>query len=130
MERSRAFIACTRKVDRLQIAINAKDSNPQRPVLLHPCDGRDLQPDAWDNAGMEAIYLPGDIDPDNIDPDNIDPGDTDPNITCSDCRACCCRQEVMLMGEDVHVPAELTARDPWGGWVMRRLADGWCAALD
>jgi len=56
--------------------------------------------------------------------------DTDPDISCSDCKACCCRLEVMLMGEDEHVPAELTVRDPWGGWVMRREADGWCAALD
>jgi Fe-S-cluster containining protein len=70
--------------------------------------------------GMETIHLPGKIDPDKIDPD----------ISCSNCRACCCRLEVMLMGEDEHVPAELTARDSWGGWVMRRLDDGWCAALD
>ena len=33
------------------------------------------------------------------------------------------------MGED-DVPAGLTVQDPWGGWVMRRLGDGWCAALD
>jgi len=33
------------------------------------------------------------------------------------------------MGED-DVPAELTRQDPWGGWVMQRLDDGWCAALD
>jgi len=50
-------------------------------------------------------------------------------ITCSSCLACCCRLEVMLMGDD-DVPAELTQRDPWGGEVMARLADGWCAALD
>ncbi|MGA8864566.1 MAG: YkgJ family cysteine cluster protein [Gallionella sp.] len=50
-------------------------------------------------------------------------------ISCSDCRACCCRLEVMLMGDDEAVPAELTIQDQWGGWVMRRLADGWCAAL-
>jgi Fe-S-cluster containining protein len=62
--------------------------------------------------------------------ENTDPEYTVPGISCSDCKACCCRLEVMLMGEDEHVPAELTARDPWGGWVMRRLADGWCAALD
>ena len=29
-----------------------------------------------------------------------------------------------------NVPATLTERDPWGGWVMARLDDGWCAALD
>jgi Fe-S-cluster containining protein len=62
--------------------------------------------------------------------DDTDPRDTDQHISCSNCQACCCRLEVMLMGEDEHVPAELTARDPWDGWVMLRLADGWCAALD
>jgi Fe-S-cluster containining protein len=35
----------------------------------------------------------------------------------------------MLMGED-DIPAELTTQDSWGGWVMARLDDGWCAALD
>ena len=50
-------------------------------------------------------------------------------ITCSTCRACCCRLEVMLMGDD-QPPEHLTAEDDWGGWVMRRLDDGWCAALD
>ena len=52
-----------------------------------------------------------------------------PDISCATCAACCCRLEVMLMGED-QIPAELTAQDRWGGWVMRRLEDGWCAALD
>jgi Fe-S-cluster containining protein len=33
------------------------------------------------------------------------------------------------MGED-DVPAELTETDRWGGQVMARLNDGWCAALD
>jgi uncharacterized protein len=55
--------------------------------------------------------------------------DERPAISCASCEACCCRLEVMLMGED-DVPAELTLEDPWGGWVMRRLEDGWCAALD
>ena len=35
----------------------------------------------------------------------------------------------MLMGDD-DVPASLTAIDQWGGHVMARLADGWCAALN
>ena len=52
-----------------------------------------------------------------------------PDISCTTCAACCCRLEVMLMGED-QIPEELTAQDRWGGWVMRRLEDGWCAALD
>jgi Fe-S-cluster containining protein len=50
-------------------------------------------------------------------------------VTCATCKACCCRLEVMLMGED-DIPAELTEQDRWGGWVMARLDDGWCAALD
>jgi Fe-S-cluster containining protein len=35
----------------------------------------------------------------------------------------------MLMGED-DVPPELTQADRWGGQVMARLDDGWCAALN
>ena len=50
-------------------------------------------------------------------------------ISCATCRACCCRLEVMLMGDD-QPPEHLTGQDEWGGWVMRRLGDGWCAALD
>lgn len=33
------------------------------------------------------------------------------------------------MGGD-DIPPELAERDQWGGWVMARLDDGWCAALD
>ncbi len=55
--------------------------------------------------------------------------ETNPAISCDTCQACCCRLEVILMGED-DIPAELTVQDPWGGWVMGRLDDGWCAALD
>ena len=33
------------------------------------------------------------------------------------------------MGDD-DVPARFSAEDEWGGEVMRRLDDGWCAALD
>ena len=51
------------------------------------------------------------------------------SVTCSSCRACCCRLEVMLMSED-DVPAHLTMEDRWGGRTMARLEDGWCAALD
>ena len=53
----------------------------------------------------------------------------DPAITCDTCRACCCKLEVILMGDD-DPPAQLTVEDRWGGWVMRRLDDGWCVALD
>ena len=31
---------------------------------------------------------------------------------------------------DTGVPPHLTATDAWGGAVMIRLDDGWCAALD
>lgn len=50
-------------------------------------------------------------------------------ISCGNCQACCCRLEVMLIGDD-GIPEEFTSQDQWGGWVMRRLDDGWCAALD
>lgn len=33
------------------------------------------------------------------------------------------------MGDD-DIPPELTEQDQWGGWVMTRRDDGWCAALD
>jgi len=35
----------------------------------------------------------------------------------------------MLMSED-DVPLRLTATDAWGGSVMARRGDGWCAAVD
>jgi uncharacterized protein len=60
--------------------------------------------------------------------DSGDSGDS-PVISCASCKAGCCRLEVMLMGED-DIPPELTERDRWGGWVMARLEDGWCSALD
>lgn len=50
-------------------------------------------------------------------------------VTCSTCRANCCRLEVMLI-TDTGVPDEFIQRDEWGGETMARLADGWCAALD
>ena len=58
-----------------------------------------------------------------------DTEDCDPTISCAACAACCCRLEVMLMGDD-DIPVDLTVQDRWGGWVMRRRDDGWCAALD
>jgi Fe-S-cluster containining protein len=53
------------------------------------------------------------------------------DISCANCKACCCKLEVMLMGED-DIPAQHTIQDAWGGWIMRRLVngDGWCTALD
>lgn len=53
----------------------------------------------------------------------------DSAVSCSGCRAACCRLEVMLISE-TGVPEEFIERDEWGGEVMKRLADGWCSALD
>jgi hypothetical protein len=61
-------------------------------------------------------------------PSSADAGDN-AIITCTSCKACCCRLEVMLMSEDT-VPLHLTEEDRWGGRVMARLDDGWCAALE
>jgi Fe-S-cluster containining protein len=53
----------------------------------------------------------------------------DTTITCSTCAASCCRLEVMLIS-DTGVPQRFIETDQWGGSTMRRLDDGWCAALD
>ncbi|WP_373083278.1 YkgJ family cysteine cluster protein [Zhongshania sp.] len=50
-------------------------------------------------------------------------------MSCSSCKASCCRLEVMLITE-TGVPERFIQRDEWGGEVMARLSDGWCAALD
>jgi len=55
--------------------------------------------------------------------------DDNPAVSCASCQACCCQLEVMLMGGD-DIPLKFTQRDQWGGWIMARLDDGWCAALD
>ncbi len=52
-----------------------------------------------------------------------------PAVTCSTCAACCCQLEVMLI-TDTGVPERFIETDEWGGDVMARLDDGWCAALD
>ncbi len=51
-----------------------------------------------------------------------------PTVTCESCQAWCCRQEVLLF-DDAGVPARYIEED-WTGTRMRRLDDGWCAALD
>ncbi len=51
------------------------------------------------------------------------------NISCTQCLACCCRLEVMLIS-DTGVPKHLIALNTQGGESMARLDDGWCAALD
>ncbi len=50
-------------------------------------------------------------------------------VTCSSCRAVCCRLQVLLF-DDPDVSQEMVEISPWGGQVMRRLEDGWCVALD
>ncbi len=50
-------------------------------------------------------------------------------VSCSNCKACCCRLEVMII-TDTGVPDVHIARDKWGAETMLRLDDGWCSALD
>ena len=50
-------------------------------------------------------------------------------ITCASCQACCCRLAVLLIF-DTGIPEHYTDTDQWGGKIMARLDDGWCAALD
>lgn len=54
---------------------------------------------------------------------------TETKKTCATCQACCCRLEVILLTE-TGVPERYIDIDAWGGQVMARLDDGWCAALD
>lgn len=61
----------------------------------------------------------------NIEVTNV----SDADVTCSTCKANCCRLEVMLI-TDTGVPEEYIAEDQWGAMSMARLDDGWCAALD
>ena len=51
------------------------------------------------------------------------------DISCSSCKANCCRLEVMLL-TDTGVAEHFIERDDWGGERMARLDDGWCAALN
>ena len=50
-------------------------------------------------------------------------------ISSTNCRACCCRLEVMIIS-DTGVPEEHIAIDKWGAETMLRLDDGWCSAID
>ncbi|XOV86763.1 MAG: YkgJ family cysteine cluster protein [Pseudomonadota bacterium] len=52
-----------------------------------------------------------------------------PGVSCAGCQACCCRLEVMIIG-DSGVPDRFIRVDEWGGETMARLDDGWCAALN
>jgi len=53
----------------------------------------------------------------------------DTKATCANCKASCCRLEVLLI-TDTGVPNNFTEIDKWGGMTLSRLEDGWCAALD
>ena len=53
----------------------------------------------------------------------------DPQISCANCEACCCRLEVRLL-TDTGVPHRYIGENAHQIEVMKRLDDGWCAALD
>lgn len=50
-------------------------------------------------------------------------------VSCANCRAACCRLEVLIFG-DTGVPEAHIKRDEWGAETMLRLEDGWCSAID
>ena len=52
-----------------------------------------------------------------------------PDIDCDRCEACCCRLEVILLG-DTGVPYRYVDENEYGYEVMVRLDDGKCVALD
>lgn len=54
---------------------------------------------------------------------------TQPTVSCQNCEACCCRLEVMII-TDTGVPDRYIEEREGEVAVMRRLDDGWCAALD
>jgi Fe-S-cluster containining protein len=54
---------------------------------------------------------------------------SDKKVSCSNCQACCCRLEVMIIS-DTGVPERHIAVDEWGSETMLRLSDGWCSAMD
>ena len=56
---------------------------------------------------------------------NISPSE----ITCSNCKACCCSLEVMIIS-DTGVPSQHIHVDEYGSLTMLRLEDGRCSALD
>lgn len=85
----------------------------------------ELPPQFSNKAGEPRSGFHRDL---NEEPDREDAGDN-PSFTCASCRACCCRLEVILTGDD-DVPVEMIESDRWGGQVMTRLDDGWCVALD
>ena len=50
-------------------------------------------------------------------------------ITCTNCEACCCRLEAMIL-TDTGIPGHFIETDRYGAMRMIRLEDGWCSALD
>jgi Fe-S-cluster containining protein len=52
-----------------------------------------------------------------------------PEVSCSNCQACCCSLEVMIIS-DTGVPNQHIDVDVHGSESMLRLDDGWCSALD
>ncbi len=53
------------------------------------------------------------------------------DISCSSCRALCCRLEVLLIDDsDDQVPEELTIKVDGIYTAMAQDDDGWCQALD
>lgn len=52
-------------------------------------------------------------------------------ITCSSCKALCCRLEVRLIDDaDELIPVELTEQVEGLYYAMKRAEDGWCVALN
>jgi Fe-S-cluster containining protein len=50
-------------------------------------------------------------------------------VSCTDCAAVCCRLLVLCI-TDTGVPRHLVEQNRLEPELMRRLDDGWCAALD
>lgn len=61
----------------------------------------------------------------NIDVKNL----PETEVSCSNCQACCCRLEVILIS-DTGVPERFIGLNDSNMHVMARLNDGWCSALD
>jgi Fe-S-cluster containining protein len=61
--------------------------------------------------------------------DNPPINSVDSSIDCDQCEACCCRLEVILLG-DTGVPYRYLDENEYGHEVMARLDDGKCVALD
>lgn len=54
-----------------------------------------------------------------------------PQISCSTCRALCCRLEIRLLEEDdFKIPEQFTEQTADRYTVMKQSEDGWCIAVD